>query len=83
MVWWPTRPVYVLVGVDFTAAKHVLGLCIGKAGERAKYLGEPELRSRGVDPACFVCTPTSWRTCLRRFPSSGRTRSSRPACAID
>jgi hypothetical protein len=37
MVWWPTRPVYVLVGVDFTAAKHVLGLCIGKAGERAKY----------------------------------------------
>jgi hypothetical protein len=34
MVWWPNRAVYVLVGVDFTAAKHVLGLCIGKAGER-------------------------------------------------
>jgi hypothetical protein len=25
------------LSASFTAAKHVLGLCIGKAGERAKY----------------------------------------------
>jgi transposase-like protein len=31
------RPVYVVVGVDFDGAKHVLGMWIGKDGEGAKY----------------------------------------------
>lgn len=52
------RPVYVVVGVDFDGAKHVLGLWIGKDGEGAKYWMNllAELRNRGVAQVCFVCT---------------------------
>lgn len=51
------RPVYVVVGVDFDGAKHVLGLWIGKDGEGAKYWMNllAELRNRGVTDVCFVC----------------------------
>ena len=51
------RPVYVVVGVDFDGAKHVLGLWIGKDGEGAKYWMNvlAELRNRGVAEVCFVC----------------------------
>jgi hypothetical protein len=38
-------PVCVLVGVDFKAAQYVLGLCIGKAGERAEYCVNPLARA--------------------------------------
>lgn len=52
------RPVYVVVGIDFEGAKHVLGLWIGKDGEGAKYWMNllAELRNRGVSQVCFVCT---------------------------
>jgi len=47
MVWWPNRAVYVLVGVDFTAAKHVLG-AVHRQGRRARqvfgWTCSPELR---------------------------------------
>lgn len=51
------RPVYVVVGVDFDGAKHVLGLWIGKDGESAKYWMNllAELKNRGVADVCFVC----------------------------
>jgi transposase-like protein len=51
------RPVYVVVGVDFDGAKHVLGLWIGKDGEGAKYRMNllADLRNRGVTDVCFVC----------------------------
>ena len=51
------RPVYVVVGVDFDGAKHVLGLWIGKDGEGAKYWMNllAELKNRGVADVCFVC----------------------------
>ncbi|GIG86972.1 hypothetical protein Pen02_19080 [Plantactinospora endophytica] len=51
------RPVYVVVGVDFTGAKHVLGLWIGKDGEGAKYWMAvlAELRNRGVTDVCCAC----------------------------
>jgi len=51
------RPVYVVVGVDFDGAKHVLGLWIGKDGEGAKYWMNllAGLKNRGVADVCFVC----------------------------
>lgn len=51
------RPVYVVVGVDFDGAKHVLGMWIGKDGEGAKYWMNvlAELKNRGVTDVCFVC----------------------------
>lgn len=51
------RPVYVVVGVDFDGAKHVLGMWIGKDGEGAKYWMNvlAELKNRGVSDVCFVC----------------------------
>ena len=51
------RPVYVVVGVDFDGAKHVLGMWIGKDGEGAKYWMNvlAELKNRGVTEVCFVC----------------------------
>lgn len=51
------RPVYVVVGIDFDGAKHVLGMWIGKDGEGAKYWMNllAELRNRGVTDVCFVC----------------------------
>ncbi|MBB2939397.1 transposase-like protein [Amycolatopsis bartoniae] len=51
------RPVYVVVGVDFDGAKHVLGMWIGKDGEGPKYWMNvlAELKTRGVTEVCFVC----------------------------
>lgn len=51
------RPVYVVVGVDFDGAKHVLGMWVGKDGEGAKYWMNvlAELKNRGVTDVCFVC----------------------------
>lgn len=51
------RPVYVVVGIDFDGAKHVLGMWIGKDGEGAKYWMNvlAELKNRGVTDVCFLC----------------------------
>ncbi len=52
------RPVYVALGIDLEGAKHVLGLWMGKGDEGAKYwLGVlTEIRNRGVNDVCIVCT---------------------------
>jgi hypothetical protein len=46
------------LGIDLEGAKHVLGLWISKGDEGAKYwLGVlSEIRNRGVNDVCIVCT---------------------------
>ncbi len=52
------RPIYIALGIDLEGQKHVLGLWISKGDEGAKYwLGVlTEIRNRGVNDVCIVCT---------------------------
>ena len=75
------RPVYTVVGVTVDGERVILGLWVGDGSEGAKYWHQvlSEILNRGTADVLIVCCD-GLRGCRTRSPTSGRRRSSRPAC---
>ena len=76
------RPVYTVVGVTVDGERDILGLWVGDGSEGAKYWQQvlSEILNRGTADVLIVVCDGLTRPAGGDRATSGRPRSSKPAC---